>query len=302
MGKASTMMYDYVGVFLSFFEKDSVKALEKQDVAHKWLAAKLPTTKRKMWMAVKKQLNELQNRQKTLDEFQDSDNAKKAKAAAPKLNFVIDAVKKQIRIKSKNISEAVANFYAIDIEHLFSNSPFTAGRDALCYVQPTTSVTVQTVKKAAVKKKKDSSDEDSSDDEDEKKNDGKKKADAEVVTAIEFPKALKEKSNFVLEVLANGLRVAKTQYNNSLYVELNKGRGDLFVGNFSKFPLPKTYIKVFLATSANPNGFFLKDGYTDLRGRFDYLSTNSSLPSDATKVAVLVVSESCGANVYYCDV
>jgi len=240
---------------------------------------------------------------KTLDEFQDSENAKKAKGAAPKLNFVIDAAKKQVRIKTKNVKEAVANFYAIDIERLFSNSPFTAGRDALCYVQPTSSVTVETVKKVAAKKKKDSSDEDSSDDEEEKKKNDKKKPDAEVVTSIDFPKAFKDKSNFVLEVLANdGLRVAKTQYNNSLYVELNKGRGDLFVGNFSKFPLPKTYIKVFLATKVNPNGFFLKDGYTDLRGRFDYLSTNASLPNDVTKVAVLVVSESCGANIYYGDV
>merc|ERR1712130_651674 len=97
------------------------------------------------------QLAELQNRQKTLNDFQDTENAKKAKAATPKLNFVIDAAKKQIRIKTKNIKSAIANFYSINIEELFSNSPFTAGRDALCYVQPTISLTVETVKKVAAK-------------------------------------------------------------------------------------------------------------------------------------------------------
>merc|ERR1712154_130560 len=111
----------------------------------------------------------LNYRQKTLAEFQDSENAKKAKQTAPKLNFVIDAAKKQIRLKSKNIASIIANFYAINIEQLFSNSPFTAGKDALSYVQPTTSLTIETKKKEVAKKKKDSSDSDSSDD-DEKEN------------------------------------------------------------------------------------------------------------------------------------
>lgn len=218
-------------------------------------------------------------------------------------------VKKQVRVKSKNIKKITANFYAINIEELFSNSPFTAGLDALAYVQPTTSINIDTQKKEETKKKKDdsSSSDDSSDEEEKKKEAAKKKsnANADDINAIQFPKGFNEKSNFVLELLGNdskNTRCAKTQYNNDLYVEFNQQRGDLFVGNFSKFPVPKAYIKVYLATQLNPNGFFLKDGYTDLRGRFNYLSTDVSLPDDAVKVAVLVVSETCGANVYYVDI
>ncbi len=264
--RVSAMMYDYTSVFLSFFEGDSTEALSRVDTVHKWLAVKLPTTKRKMWQAVKKQLNELQNRQKTLDEFQETEIAKQKKQLQVKLNFIIDCNKKQIRIKSKNIENITANFYLINIEQLFSNSPFTAGRDALSYVQPTTALTIKVS-------------------DDEEKN------------AIPFPKGFSEKSNFVLELYGNEMRVAKTQYNNSLYVEFNVERGDLFVGNFSKFPVVEAYVKVYLATQLNPNGFFLKDGYTDLRGRFDYLSTDVSIPDDASKVAVLVVSAACGANI-----
>merc|ERR1712154_474975 len=306
--KQSPMLYDYIAVFLSFFEKDSEKALEKQDIVHKWLAVKLPTKKRKMWAAVKRQLTELQNRQKTLAEFQDSENAKKAKQTAPKLNFVIDAAKKQIRLKSKNIASIIANFYAINIEQLFSNSPFTAGKDALSYVQPTTSLTIETKKKEVAKKKKDSSDSDSSDDDEKEKKPVKEDKDKETITTIDFPKNFNEKSNFVLEALDknnnndSNVRVVKTQYNNTLYVEFNTKRGDLFVGNFSKFPVVKAYVKVYLATKKNPNGFFIKDGYTDLRGRSDYLATATALPDDATKVAVLVVSDACGANIYYAQV
>jgi len=280
--KVSPMMYDYITIFLTFFEEKPEKVMEKQDVVHKWLAVRLPTTKRRMWEATKKQVMELQNRQKTLDDFQVSENLKKERAAQPKLNFVIDAAKKQVRVRSKNVASVVANFYAINIEQLFSNSPFTAGKDALLYVQPTTTVNVECKKSA----------------------DDEKKKDAETVTAVEFPKHFNEKSNFVLELIseASNLRVAKTQYNNSLYVEFNTQRGDLFVGNFSKFPVVQAYIKVYLATPSNPNGFFLKDGYTDLRGRFDYLASNVNIPSDATKVAVLVVSDACGANIYYADI
>jgi len=279
--KTSAMMYDYVGVFLSFFEDDSTKALSKESLVHKWLSTKLPSTKREMWSAVKKQMEELKNggTQKILSEFQDTENAKKAKLAQPKLNFVIDAMKKQIRVKSKNVVAVTANFYSINIEQLFSISPFTAGRDALSFVQPTASMRFETEHKADVPE--------------------------EVVSHQDFPKGFSEKSNFVLELLgdgATGPRVAKTQFNNDLYVEFNKSRGDLFVGNFSKFPVVRAYVKVYLATERNPDGFFLKDGYTDLRGRFDYLSSNTNAHRDGTKVAVLVVSEACGANVFYADI
>jgi len=302
------MMYDYVGVFLSFFEEDSTKALSKESLVHKWLSTKLPTTKRKMWSAVKKQMEELKNggTQKILSEFQDTENAKKAQLAEPKLNFIIDAAKKQIRIKSKNIRTITANFYAINIEQLFSISPFTAGRDALSYVQPTATVEI-TAKKEESKERDDYTESEDSEAEDQRrrKMSSAKKGNSGVVSTQEFPKGFSEKSNFVVELLGDGPtgpRVAKTQFNNSLYVEFNTSRGDLFVGNFSKFPEVQAYIKVYLATERNPDGFFLKDGYTDLRGRFDYLSSNTEASQEGTKVAVLVVSESCGANVYYADI
>merc|ERR1712242_390713 len=207
-------------------------------------------------------------------------NAKRAQLATARLNFIIDDAKKQIRVKSKNVRAVTANFYSINIEQLFSISPFTAGRDALSFVQPTATMQFETDHKADV-------------------------APEEVVSHQDFPKGFSEKSNFVLELLgdgATGPRVARTHFNNSLFVEFNEDRGDLFVGDLSKAPQVRAYVKVYLATERNPVGFFLKDGYTDLRGRFDYLSSNTNASRDGTKVAVLVVSESCGANVYYADI
>jgi hypothetical protein len=40
---------------------------------------------------------------------------------------------------------------------------------------------------------------------------------------------------------------------------------------------------------------FIKDGYTDLRGRFDYVSLNTDEAGQAERLAVLVLSDAFGA-------
>jgi hypothetical protein len=40
---------------------------------------------------------------------------------------------------------------------------------------------------------------------------------------------------------------------------------------------------------------FLKGGYTDLRGRFDYVSLNTNELEDTARLAVLVLSDASGA-------
>jgi len=43
--------------------------------------------------------------------------------------------------------------------------------------------------------------------------------------------------------------------------------------------------------------FFTKDGYTDLRGRFDYSSLSTSDPDQVERFALLVLSDAHGAGV-----
>ena len=59
-------------------------------------------------------------------------------------------------------------------------------------------------------------------------------------------------------------------------------------------PLPRVYAKVF-ARTADGRVHFHKDGYTDLRGRFDYASLSDDPNSGATRYSVLVLDESRGA-------
>jgi hypothetical protein len=58
--------------------------------------------------------------------------------------------------------------------------------------------------------------------------------------------------------------------------------------------LPKVYVKVY-ARLADGAVKFHKDGYTDLRGRFDYASVNGPEKRPVERFALLVLSDDRGA-------
>ncbi len=59
-------------------------------------------------------------------------------------------------------------------------------------------------------------------------------------------------------------------------------------------PLPATYVKVF-AESRDGSIAFHKDGYTDLRGKFDYLSHTAIDPATIRRIAILVSHQEKGS-------
>ena len=65
-------------------------------------------------------------------------------------------------------------------------------------------------------------------------------------------------------------------------------------------PLPKTYIKVY-AENKSGEVVFHKDGYTDLRGKFDYLSHTGVDASNIKRVALLISHPQQGARTVIYD-
>ena len=59
-------------------------------------------------------------------------------------------------------------------------------------------------------------------------------------------------------------------------------------------PLAKVYVKVY-AQMQDGTVKFYKDGYTDLRGRFDYTSLSTNELDFVKKFSLLVLSEEHGA-------
>jgi hypothetical protein len=99
----------------------------------------------------------------------------------------------------------------------------------------------------------------------------------------------------MIEVSGGGVTRAQAYYPNSLNVQLTEGYGQLRVQHEQTGkPLAQVYVKVY-ARDAGGRVSFYKDGYTDLRGRFDYSSLNTGEISDVERFAILVLSESAGA-------
>ena len=92
-----------------------------------------------------------------------------------------------------------------------------------------------------------------------------------------------------------GLRKARAHHANTLKLALaeNYGRVEVRDQGTDK-ALAKTYVKVY-ARLRNGTVRFFKDGYTDLRGRFDYASVNSPERQAIQKFSVLILSEDRGA-------
>ena len=128
----------------------------------------------------------------------------------------------------------------------------------------------------------------------------------------------------LVEILGGGQRKAQAYHANTfkLTVAENYGRLELRDQAADK-PVSKAYVKVY-ARLKNGTVRFFKDGYTDLRGKFDYSSLNSSESAhqpaplardsgsgetmsyqmlqpqelnDVEKLAILILSEAHGAMV-----
>ena len=170
----------------------------------------------------------------------------------------------RIRLDYRNLKGCTLNFYPMDIELLFSRSPFLQdGAAQFSFIRP---VADQSVELPAGKE----------------------------MLAVDLPKEFHAR-NVMVEALAAGLRKTQAYYANTLKVQLIEAYGQLAVTHAeTRKPVPGAYVKVYMKTKAGEVKFF-KDGYTDLRGRFDYASLNTNELDNAERLAVLVLSPDLGA-------
>ena len=63
-------------------------------------------------------------------------------------------------------------------------------------------------------------------------------------------------------------------------------------------PLPRSYVKVFSKT--NKGEVFYRDGYTDIRGKFEYSQTSGDKLKDVIRFAILVQNDKHGSKIVEC--
>ncbi len=251
------LQYDYFRCYAGFYEEQLAEA---RGIASQY--ASYPVDRwRKLFTGVLAQLDEIQGKPavaqqggKDNAESKADREAMQGELAATEPTFDFQIQNRRIAMTWKNLGEVTINYYLMDPELLFSSSPFVTQDPArFSIVKP-----ARSVKQALL------ADHDS----------------LEIPLPPEY-----ERSNVLVEILGAGQRKAEAYHANTLRLNLveNYGRLDLHDSAAGK-PVAKAYVKVY-ARLQNGQIRFYKDGYTDLRGKFDYASLNSGAAESVQPVA-----------------
>jgi hypothetical protein len=255
------LQYDYFSSYLAF-SKGEPKAAKATALKY----AEYPIDRwRLAFASVVSQADEIEadaNSEKVVDPT-DRNQVQTARASkAPAFEFTVDA--KKVRVSAQNLSEVRVNYYLMDIEVLFSRNPF-AQHDSKQFslVVPNFTQVVPITAKAPV-------------------------------TEFPLPDSLATK-NILVEIVGGGITRAQASYSTAMRAQLFENEGQLRVTRESDGkPLSKVYVKTY-ARLKNGATKFYKDGYTDLRGRFDYTSLSTDELDQVDRFSLLVMSEDHGA-------
>jgi hypothetical protein len=229
----------------------------------------LPPSKAAMWQGVKDYVEEIKNPNFASEMFDPTTEADILSARLRKLDCDVND-DSTITISYSNIDQVEVNFYKTDIELQFSVSPFRQEHNAFNFVTPTDTMQIDLPK--------------------EQKS-----------MNIKLPATLQDCSS-VVEVIGGGITVSKPNYDNSIRVEISAQLRQIRVFNkTTEKAVSKAYVKVYGQTPDSPDGRFIKDGYTDLRGRFDYATVSSDEMKFVKSLAMLIYTPNAGADVIEID-
>ena len=180
--------------------------------------------------------------------------------------FSFEFVDDLIRIEHKHIENARVRFFPMEVELLFSRQPFAKNEaDHFTLVSPDGEETI------ALKK-------------------------ADMQTTYRLPEKYRRK-NVMIEIEAGGKRKAQAYYANRLNTELTPEYGRVrILDKITGKPLPKVYVKTYVRMN-NGDVRFYKDGYTDLRGKFEYASLNTDDLDQVQRFALLIIDPRAGAQI-----
>lgn len=256
---AERVPYDYLKAYLAFCQSDPKSA---RRIAREYRDYPVPRW-RDLFGEVLAQCDQIEGDAAAAVDPDNRDQTQTALAATqPGFDFAVEDG--EIRLDYQNLKSVEVNFYRMDLELLFSRTPFLMDvSDQFSIVRPNATETVDL-------------------------------AAGKTARTIAIPKEFAS-VNTMVEIVAGGLRKAKPHYPHDLTVQVIEAYGQLqVVQTKTRKPLPAVYVKIY---ARQPDGkvAFFKDGYTDLRGRFDYASTSTGDVQEVERFAILVLSDEAGA-------
>jgi len=255
----TTIQYDYLTAYLDCFNLNPTKA---RTIVTKY--DDYPVDRwRESFQAISALLAEIDGAPTDIVDARDREqNQGQLAGSEPTLEVSMDGTK--LQIDHNNLAEVQVSYYLMDLELLFSRNPFvTEFAGQFSHIFPNDSQAVKLQPAAGV-------------------------------TRVELPTDLHNK-NVLVEVASAAGTKSVSYYSNSLRVDLSDAYGQLKVTQRAQDKgLPAVYVKVYAELKDGSIRFY-KDGYTDLRGKFDYTSLSTNELDAVRRFSILVLSEADGA-------
>lgn len=255
----TAVQYDYAKAYLDFYSDDHKLA---RGIATRY--REYPVDRwRKAFANLLAQLDEIDG--KAAKVVNDKDRMQlqtRLAATEPGLDFKVE--EKKVTVSYQNVKRCRVNYYMMDIELLFSRNPFVQEYSGqFAYIRPNHTAVV---------------------------------ALPPGLTKHTFAlPAQFHSSNVMVEIEAEGIKKSRAYFSHSLAVQVIENYGQIKVTHeMTGKPLSRVYVKVYARMNGGRVQFY-KDGYTDLRGRFDYTSLNTNELDNVEKFSLLVLSETDGA-------
>ncbi len=255
------LQYDYFSAYLAFsrgnarLARSIAVAYADHPVAH-WNA---------MFTNIVNQADEIRGDGVEVADDDDQVQAQDQLAdSQPSFDFNVESG--EVTIDFQNLENVQVNYYEIDIELLFSRSPFVQEfSGGFSYIRPNRSETIQLPGRGGTHQ-------------------------------FKLPQEL-SRSNVLVEIVGGGQTQTRAYYSHALSVQVVQNYGQVRVLHAeTRKPLAAVYVKVY-AQMRDGSVKFYKDGYTDLRGRFDYASVSTGDLENVLKYGLLIASDKDGAMV-----
>jgi len=255
---ATSMQYEYCKAYLDFYKQDYQGA---RVIAQKYINHPVERWKN-TFTTILAQLDEVDGKgAKAIDPENKEQKQALLAAGEPSFDFNVDAGK--INLNWQNLDSVKVNYYLMDVELLFSRNPFVQqSGNQFAFIKPNASQVFACPK-------------------------------GQAKSVFDIPKEF-SRNNILVEISGGAKSIALPYYANAMSVQVVENYGQIKVLDIrTSKPLSKVYIKVYSRTSQGIQ--FHKDGYTDVRGRFDYATVSTPEKSPIEKFSVLILSEQNGA-------
>ncbi|MEM6673491.1 MAG: hypothetical protein AAF726_11660 [Planctomycetota bacterium] len=256
------IQYDYMAAYMDFYRGDVEHARE---VATPYVDHPIERW-RNRFRNVVAHLDEIEGIRPVEGFDRDDRDETQGRLAGSEPILELEVESGRVALSYERLSEVELRYHLMDVEFLFSTNPFVRGGDgAFGFVQPNATQTVELPV-------------------------------GMTATSFAIPDEFR-RSNLFVEVRGGGIARRATYFAGSVDVQGLERFGQVrVVEDGTAKPLPRAYVKVY-ARLGDGSVRFHKDGYTDLRGRFDYVSVSGFDGQPIERFAVLVMHDEAGATV-----